>query len=161
MLTIFIALAVAIVMLGDFSWYERLVILASSIPIALAVNAIRITLTGAMYTVNPELAERIFHDWAGYFMMPLALAMLWMVQKLLATLFVEEEAAVAVPLAPASGMLAGAGPRRSAAPIGVVPLGVSDTAAASRPVADSTATFGAPDRGAGPEPSAGDPGQVD
>jgi exosortase len=122
MLTIFIALAVAIVMLGEFAWYERLVILASSIPIALVVNAIRITLTGAMYTVNPELAEKIFHDWAGYFMMPLALAMLWMVQQLLAALFVEEEAAATVPLAPASGMLVGAGPRPPAAPIGLVPV---------------------------------------
>jgi exosortase len=90
MLTIFIALSVAIVMLGDLEWYESLVILASAIPIALAVNAIRITLTGVMYTIDPAIAEKIFHDWAGYFMMPLALGMLYVVQQLLSKLFVPE-----------------------------------------------------------------------
>jgi len=91
MLTIFIALSVAIVMLGDLDWYENLTILASAIPIALAVNAIRITLTGVMYTVNPDIAEKIFHDWAGYFMMPLALGMLYGVQRLLPMVFVPDE----------------------------------------------------------------------
>jgi exosortase len=102
MLTIFIALSVAIVMLGDLEWYESLIILASAIPIALAVNAIRITLTGVMYTIDPAIAEKIFHDWAGYFMMPLALGMLYVVQQLLSKIFVPETAWLApvVPLAP-------------------------------------------------------------
>jgi len=103
MLTIFIALSVAIVMLGELTWYENLVILGSAIPIALAVNAIRITLTGVMYTIDPDLAEKIFHDWAGYFMMPLALGMLYLVQKLLTSLFVPEETAVAT-VAPITGL---------------------------------------------------------
>jgi exosortase len=103
MLTIFIALSVAIVMLGNLAWYENLVILASAIPIALAVNAIRITLTGVMYTIDPDLAEKIFHDWAGYFMMPMALGMLYLVQKLLTSLFVTEDMAVA-PVAPVTGL---------------------------------------------------------
>ncbi len=100
MLTIFVALSVAIVMLGELEWYESLVILASAIPIALAVNAIRITLTGVMYTVNPDIAEKIFHDWAGYFMMPLALGMLYAVQRLLSSLFVPDEMMLApvIPL---------------------------------------------------------------
>ena len=105
MLTIFIALSVAIVMLGDLEWYESLLILVSAIPIALAVNAIRITLTGVMYTINPDIAEKIFHDWAGYFMMPLALGLLYTIQKLLAILFVPEEMVLApvVPLRAGSG----------------------------------------------------------
>lgn len=160
MLTIFIALAVAIVMLGDFVWYERLVILASSIPIALVVNAVRITLTGAMYTVNPELAEKIFHDWAGYFMMPLALALLWLVQSLLAILFVEEAEAVAVPLTPASGMLVAAGARRSPAPVGVVPVvptGAADAAAAGyqAPLTATDSAAGGGDSQAAIAPGAG------
>jgi exosortase len=109
MLTIFIALSVAIVMLGNLEWYESLVILASAIPIALAVNATRITLTGMMYTINPDIAEKIFHDWAGYFMMPLALGMLFAVQKLLAILFVPDETGLAtvVPLGSGSGVRQG------------------------------------------------------
>jgi exosortase len=96
MLTIFIALSVAIVMLGEMAWYEKVGIVISATPIALAVNAIRITLTGLMYTIDPEVAEKIFHDWAGYFMMPLALGMLFLVQKLLTSLFVPEETAPAI-----------------------------------------------------------------
>jgi exosortase len=102
MLTIFVALSVAIVMLGDLEWYESLVIVASAVPIALTVNAIRITLTGVMYTIDPAIAEKIFHDWAGYFMMPLALAMLYLLQKLLSVLFVADDMAL-VPVAPLSG----------------------------------------------------------
>ena len=106
MLTIFIALSVAIVMLGDAEWYENLVILASAVPIALTVNAIRITLTGVMYTIDPAIAEKIFHDWAGYFMMPLALALLYLLQKLLSMLFVMDDRAL-VPIAPLGGAASG------------------------------------------------------
>ncbi len=106
MLTIFIALSVAIVMLGDTEWYESLVILASAVPIALTVNAIRITLTGVMYTIDPAIAEKIFHDWAGYFMMPLALALLYLLQKLLSMLLVVDDRGL-VPIAPLGGAASG------------------------------------------------------
>ena len=96
MLTIFVWLSLMIVLVGDGEWWENLVILASSIPIALIVNSIRITVTGVMYTIDPATAEKIFHDWAGYFMMPLALALLFGLQQLLAALVVEEELAPAV-----------------------------------------------------------------
>lgn len=88
MLTIFVALSAAIVMLGQGDWLENIVILASSVPIALIVNSLRITVTGVMYMLSPELAEKLFHDWAGYFMMPLALGMLYFEQQLLSWLFV-------------------------------------------------------------------------
>ena len=93
MLTIFGALSVALVLLGNREWWENVIILASAVPIALIVNSTRITVTGVMYTINPEIAEKIFHDWAGYFMMPLALAMLFLEQQLLANLVVTEEVA--------------------------------------------------------------------
>jgi exosortase len=100
MLTIFVALSVALVMLGDRAWWENLVILASAIPIALIVNSIRITVTGLLYQVaNSELAEMVFHDLAGWVMMPMALGMLFMLQQILALLFVTEDSTVAV-LAP-------------------------------------------------------------
>jgi exosortase/archaeosortase family protein len=105
MLTIFMALSVAIVMLGDMEWYESLVILGSAVPIALVVNAIRITLTGVMYTINPDIAEKIFHDWAGYFMMPMALGLLYLIQKLLSVLFVIDDTQLAT-VGPLQGMAA-------------------------------------------------------
>lgn len=107
MLTIFIWLAVMIVLVGGGEWWEKLVIMASSIPIALIVNSIRITVTGVVYTFSPALAEKIFHEGAGYFMMPLALLLLFGLQQLLSKLVVEEEFAPAVV---AAGRPAGLGP---------------------------------------------------
>lgn len=91
MLTIFVWLAIMIVLVSGGEWWENLVIAASAIPIALIVNSTRITATGAMYTVDPVMAEKIFHDWAGYFMMPMALGLLFFLQWLLAKLVVTEE----------------------------------------------------------------------
>jgi exosortase len=99
MLTIFIALSVAIVMLGDREWWENVVIMASSIPIALLVNSVRITVTGLLYQLaSSETAEMVFHDLAGWVMMPMALALLFLEQKLLANLFLEEQAVSRVPM---------------------------------------------------------------
>ncbi len=126
MLTIFVALSVALVMLGDRAWWENLVILASAIPIALIVNSIRITVTGLLYQVaNSELAEMVFHDLAGWVMMPMALGMLFVLQQILAHLFVTEDATVAA-LAPrqAGGGAAPAAavrPRQAAPPVAIRP----------------------------------------
>ena len=104
MLTIFIALSVALVLLGDREWWENAVILASAIPIALIVNSIRITVTGLLYQVaSSEVAEMVFHDLAGWVMMPMALGMLFSLQWLLAQLFVTENQAPAVVAARAPG----------------------------------------------------------
>ena len=97
MLTIFVALAVAWVLVDRVAWWERVAIIDSAIPIALAVNVARITATGMMMTVNEQLAERVFHDWAGYVMMPLAMALLVVVRWLLAALVIEDLPA-AVPV---------------------------------------------------------------
>jgi exosortase len=92
MLTIFVWLALMIVLVGGGEWWEKAIIAASAIPIALVVNAIRITVTAVMYTIDPETAEKIFHDWAGYFMMPMALAFLFLEQQVLTRLVVSEDA---------------------------------------------------------------------
>lgn len=119
MLTIFVWLALMIVLVGGGEWWENVLIMASAIPIALAVNAIRITVTGIMYTFSPETAEKIFHDWAGYFMMPLALLFLFGLQQLLSWIVVGEQVApvVVVPgrggpgRGPAVVSIPGAGPK--------------------------------------------------
>ncbi|HEX4143134.1 MAG TPA: exosortase/archaeosortase family protein [Pirellulales bacterium] len=94
MLTIFGAIAVAITMVTDRPWWEKMIIVASAVPIALAVNIIRITATGIMYVspwVGPEMADRVFHDMYGWFMMPVALGMLYVEFQVLAHLFLEED----------------------------------------------------------------------
>ncbi|NBV46013.1 MAG: exosortase/archaeosortase family protein [Planctomycetia bacterium] len=92
MLTIFIALSVALVMLGERPWWENAVIIGSAIPIALIVNSIRITVTGMLYQIaTSEVAEMVFHDLAGWIMMPMALAMLYGEQFLLSHLMLAED----------------------------------------------------------------------
>jgi exosortase len=99
MLTIFGALAVAITMVTDRPWWEKLIIVASAVPIALAVNIIRITITGIMYLhVGSETAEHIFHDLYGWFMMPMALGLLYVEFQVLSHLFVEEDLTPPVPI---------------------------------------------------------------
>lgn len=93
MLTIFCALAVGLVMVGKRTWWENAVILASAIPIALVVNSIRITVTGVLFQVaDSEFAERVFHDWAGLLMMPMAIGMLYLEQMILSSIFLPESA---------------------------------------------------------------------
>jgi len=92
MLTIFFALATAITLVTDRPWWERAIIIASAIPIALAVNVIRITVTGVLHRlVNAEVANAIFHDFAGWVMMPMALGFLYVELQVLSHLFVTED----------------------------------------------------------------------
>ncbi len=59
--------------------WERLVILISAVPIALITNIVRITVTGLCYEFfGQEVAERVFHDLAGWLMMPMAVGLLWL-----------------------------------------------------------------------------------
>jgi exosortase len=101
MLTIFLALAVAMVFLVERPWWDKFMILLSAVPIALIVNIIRITVTGLLYMwVGPdnEFAKKLGHDWAGYFMMPLALGFLWMELQVLERLTVPVDAAQFKPI---------------------------------------------------------------
>ena len=51
-------------------------------------NVVRITVTGVLYeTAGPEWAEMVFHDLAGWFMMPLAVLLLWLEMGLLSLWF--------------------------------------------------------------------------
>lgn len=132
MLTIFCALAVGLVMVGKRSWWENGVILASAIPIALIVNAVRITITGVLFQVaDSEFAERVFHDWAGLVMMPMAIGMLFAEQFILSQLFLPETDARAV-LAGVDGAVSqpgvGAAPRGRARPA-VLGFGLGGAAA--------------------------------
>ncbi len=93
MLTIFSALAAAIAMIStNRPGWERLTILFSAIPIALAVNVIRITVTGLMYSfgVEHKIVNMVLHDAAGLIMMPMALGFLYLEYQILAKLIIEE-----------------------------------------------------------------------
>jgi exosortase len=106
MLTIFCALAVAMVFLVERPWWDKLVILLSAVPIALAVNIIRITVTGLLYLAlgqDNHFATKLAHDWAGYFMMPLALGFLWLELQILERLTIPVDTVQLRPVGGARG----------------------------------------------------------
>jgi exosortase len=83
MLLIFAALASAIVLVIRRSPLDKAVILLSAIPVALAANILRITVTGILHkTAGQRLADLVFHDLAGWLMMPLALGIIWIELRL-------------------------------------------------------------------------------
>ena len=64
-------------------------LLVLTIPIALLVNVIRITVTGVLHqTVGHRVANVVFHDLAGWLMMPLALGLLGIESALLPHLLI-------------------------------------------------------------------------
>jgi exosortase len=87
MVTAFFVISGLVVLLVKRVWWEKLVVLASSLPIALLCNTARLAITALAFTViSGEEWEKIFHDFGGYAMMPLALAAvvgeLWILAKL-------------------------------------------------------------------------------
>jgi exosortase len=89
----FVALATATALLSRRPLLDRLVLVASSLPIALAANVLRIVLTGVLYErADSRIAEHFYHDLAGWLMIPLALALLWVVATIFSRMLVEYEA---------------------------------------------------------------------
>jgi exosortase len=91
MLTIFVWLAVMLMLVGGLEWWENLAIAASAIPIALVCNAFRITTVGVMYNYKMSIAEH-FHDStpAAMLMMLLAVGFLVLEMKILSYLVVTD-----------------------------------------------------------------------
>jgi exosortase len=98
MITAFFVISGLVVLLVKRAWWEKLIVLVSSLPIALLCNTVRLAITAIAFTVlSGEQWEKIFHDFGGYAMMPLALAAvvaeLWLLARL-TTLPVKEEAVI-------------------------------------------------------------------
>ena len=90
MMVVFFALATAVVLVTRRPLVDKLIILASAVPIALVSNILRVTVTGILYeAVNSEAANAFFHDAAGWLMMPVALGLLAAELKLLSRLFLD------------------------------------------------------------------------
>ncbi len=87
MLVTFVTFSTAVCLVVKKPFSDKLLILLSAIPIALVANIIRIVATGLMYLhVSNQAASAVFHDMAGWIMMPLALAFLgaelWVLKRL-------------------------------------------------------------------------------
>ncbi|MFL5244247.1 MAG: exosortase/archaeosortase family protein [Gemmataceae bacterium] len=92
MLMVFFALSVAVALVIRRPLVDRLVIVASAVPIALIANMMRITTTGVLYQLTSNNTVRqAAHDGAGWFMMIFALILMWLELKFLACLIVPED----------------------------------------------------------------------
>jgi exosortase len=110
MLFMFFAFAVAVALVVRRPLVDKGLIVLSAIPIALAANIARITVTGLLHeTAGGVVADAVYHDLAGWLMMPLALGTLWAELALLSRLFLEPDP-------------------QSAPPAGLIPIGDIDPA---------------------------------
>lgn len=94
MLTVFLALCTAVAMIIDRPLWERIFIFASAVPIAVAVNVLRITSTGIAYHFAggpSEWVHYVFHDNAGLMMMPLAMLFLYLEITALGMIFLDSD----------------------------------------------------------------------
>jgi exosortase len=87
MITAFFVISGLVVLLVNRAWWEKLIILISSLPIALLCNTVRLTVTAlALTKLSNQFWDDVFHDFGGYAMMPLALAVvvgeLWLLTRL-------------------------------------------------------------------------------
>jgi exosortase len=109
MLVTFFAMTTAAVLVIRRHWLEKLLLIPTAIPIAVIANVIRITVTGMLHAlVGTEIADRVFHDLAGWLMMPLAVVLLWLEIRLLGLLLQDPEPdgvpviGLGVPVTPAA-----------------------------------------------------------
>jgi exosortase len=100
MLFTFFALATAAALIIDRPLLDKALVIASAIPIALAVNVVRITATGVAHlTLGADVGKALMHDFAGWLMMPMAVGLLWLELWYLSRLLVVEGPSAPVPLA--------------------------------------------------------------
>jgi exosortase len=86
---LFLAVCVGVAFLMRRSVAEKIIIVVSAAGIALAANLIRITVTAILHqAASHAVANNLYHDLAGLFMMPLAVVLLWLELAYLRRVFV-------------------------------------------------------------------------
>jgi exosortase len=94
---LFIAVCSAVALTMKRPLVEKVIVVLSAAPIAVIANLVRITVTAVLHSMSHhEMANTTYHDLAGWFMMPLAVVLLWIELAILRRVFV---------IAPASGPL--------------------------------------------------------
>jgi exosortase len=92
LLMAFVALGVAMAYLHERPIWQRLVLLASTVPIAILCNIVRVTAAGFIYVlIDPKYSQGVYHDLLGICMLPLAFALYGFLAWFLSNIFVEEK----------------------------------------------------------------------
>jgi exosortase len=96
LLLAFLALGVAMAYLHERPLWQRLVLVASTVPIAVLCNIVRVTITGFIYIlIHPKYAQGIYHDMLGMAMLPLAFGLYGLLAWFTSNLFIDESQAAA------------------------------------------------------------------
>jgi len=89
MLMLFLAITVGASFLIKRPLWEKVLVALSALVIGVVTNILRITVTAILYEyVSAEWAERVFHDLAGWLMMPMATLFLYLELMILSKLLV-------------------------------------------------------------------------
>jgi exosortase len=92
LLMAFFALGVAMAYLHYRPTWQRLVLLASTVPIAIICNIIRVIITGFIYVlIGTQYAQGIYHDMLGMLMLPLAFGLYGALAWFMSNLFMDSD----------------------------------------------------------------------
>ena len=92
LLMAFLALGVAMANLYQRPLWQKIVLLASTIPIAIMCNCVRVVITAIIYIfIDQRYAQGVYHDMLGLAMLPLAFALYGALDFFMQKLFVDEE----------------------------------------------------------------------
>lgn len=84
----FVALSVAMAYIEDHPLWQRLVLILAGLPIAVACNILRVTLTTTMYVLDkPELGQDFMHKFMGMALLIPALLLLLLLNRLMRTVY--------------------------------------------------------------------------
>jgi exosortase len=96
LLMAFLALGVAMAYLHYRPLWQRIILLASTMPIAILCNIVRVTVTGFIYVlIHPKYTQGIYHDMLGISMLPLAFGLYGVLAWFISSLFMDESDIVA------------------------------------------------------------------
>ena len=91
LLMAFSALGVAMAYLHARPLWQRIILLAGTVPIAIFCNVVRVTITGFIYVlIHPKYAQGIYHDMLGMAMLPLAFGLYGFLAWFMSNLFMDE-----------------------------------------------------------------------
>ena len=75
--------------------WQRIILLISTVPIAILCNIVRVTITGFIYIlIHPKYAQGIYHDMLGMAMLPLAFGLYGFLAWFMSSLYIEESEVV-------------------------------------------------------------------
>jgi len=91
LLMAFLALGVAMAYLHYRPLWQRIILLAGTIPIAIFCNVVRVTVTGFIYVlIHPMYTQGVYHDMLGLAMLPLAFGLYGLLAWFMSSLFIDE-----------------------------------------------------------------------